>query len=271
MCRFNLLDRREIRSMIEGDVGARLMKLSIVIPVYNEERTIANVIERVKAAPFEKELLVVDDGSKDKSREVLAQYSDDPEIKVFHQPKNMGKGAALRRGFEEATGDVVLVQDADMEYDPADYGKLIAPFLEGKADVVYGSRFCPVARKVNSFWHTMGNRSLTLMSNWFSDLHLTDMETCYKVFKREIIQNIVLVSDRFGFEPEVTAKVARIPGLRIFEVPISYHYRTYAEGKKIGWKDAFSAVARILYFNLLHDAEKAYRIPPADIARRVGR
>jgi len=247
----------------------KAMKLSVVIPVYNEELTVLTIISRVKKAPFEKEILVVDDGSTDGTRQVLESMADDPEVRVFLQAENQGKGAALRRGFMEATGDVVLIQDADMEYDPADYERLLAPIAEGRADVVYGSRFSPVARKVNSYWHTMGNRALTIFSNWLTDLHLTDMETCYKVFKREIIQNIVLTSNRFGFEPEVTAKLARIPGLRIFEVPISYHYRTYAEGKKIGWRDGVEAIATILYFNMFHDRDRAYRIEPEEIARRV--
>lgn len=247
------------------------MKITVIIPVYNEEQTVEFVIGRVKAVKYDKEILVVDDGSTDRTREILKQFDHDPEVRVFLQPHNQGKGAALRRGFDEATGDVVLIQDADTEYDPNDYDKLLRPFLEDKADVVYGSRFSPVARKINSYWHTMGNRAITIFSNWLTDLHLTDMETCYKVFKREIIQNIKLTSNRFGFEPEVTAKLARIPGLRIFEVPISYHYRTYAEGKKIGWQDGVSTLARIVYFNLMHDSSRAYKISPEEIARRVGR
>jgi len=245
------------------------MKLSVVVPVYNEEKTVADLVARVRQAPFDMEILLVDDGSTDGTGAVLRELEEPPVVRVFSQPRNMGKGAALRRGFEEATGDVIIIQDADLEYDPTDYAVLLAPIQAGDADVVYGSRFSPVSRKVNSYWHTMGNRALTLLSNWFTDLHLTDMETCYKVFKAEVIKNIALVSNRFGFEPEVTAKVARIPGLRIFEVPISYDYRTYAEGKKIGWKDGVSAVARILYFNLAHRPEKAYRISAGEIALRV--
>jgi glycosyltransferase involved in cell wall biosynthesis len=238
------------------------MKLSVIIPVYNEERTVAAVVERVRQAPFRKEIIIVDDGSTDGTRKVLEELASHADVRVFLQPENRGKGACLRRGFEVATGDVIVIQDADMEYDPQDFAVLLEPIIRGEADVVYGSRFSPVYRRVNSYWHTWGNRALTTLSNWFTDLHLTDMETCYKVFRADIIKNIKLVSDRFGFEPEVTAKVAKIPGVRIFEVPISYHYRSFAEGKKIGWKDGVSAVARILYFNMAHDPEKAYQDDP---------
>ncbi len=248
-------------------MSERRWKLSIVIPAYNEERTLEQVVERVLKTPFLKEILIVNDGSKDDTRTVMARLACLPGVRTFDQPRNMGKGAALRRGFEEATGDVVIVQDADLEYNPADYGKLLDPIFSGRADVVYGSRFSQLERKVHSYWHTMGNRALTTLSNWFSDMYLTDMETCYKVFRTPVIRNIRLVSDRFGFEPEVTAKVARIPGIRIWEVPISYNYRTYAEGKKIGWKDGVSALARIAWFNLAHDSGAAYRIPPQEIVR----
>ena len=181
------------------------MKLSVVIPVYNEETTLEAIIERVKATPFDKEILLVDDGSTDSTHSILRELDRDPQIRVFYQPQNQGKGAALRRGFEEATGDVIIIQDADLEYDPADYEKVLKPIVSGQADVVYGSRFSPVSRRVNSYWHTMGNRALTVFSNWFSDLHLTDMETCYKAFRREVIKNLRLASYRFGFEPEVSA------------------------------------------------------------------
>ncbi|MBX7220707.1 MAG: glycosyltransferase family 2 protein [Blastocatellia bacterium] len=221
------------------------MKLSIVIPIYNEIRTLRTIVERVQAVdiPLEKELICVDDFSKDGTRDLLAQLGQEyPNIRVFLQPKNCGKGAALREGFKHATGDFVIVQDADLEYDPNDYGKVLGPLLDGRADVVFGSRFLGGdAHRVLYFWHSMGNRFLTLLSNMVSDLNLTDMETCYKVFKREIIQSMKLEQDRFGFEPEVTIKVARM-GVRVYEVGISYDGRTYAEGKKIGWKDGVQAL-----------------------------
>ena len=224
------------------------MKLSVVIPVYNEEATVEDVIEAVRAAPYDKEILVVDDGSTDGTRAILARYADDPEVRVFLQPENRGKGAALRRGFEEATGDIVLVQDADLEYTPSDYPVLLAPILDGRADVVYGSRFLAGPGRVLYFRHMLGNRFLTFLSNLLTDLSLTDMETCYKVFRREVIQNIRLESDRFGFEPEVTAKIARMRGVVVYEVPIEYHGRTYEEGKKITWRDGVKAILAIIRF-----------------------
>jgi glycosyltransferase involved in cell wall biosynthesis len=225
------------------------MKLSVVIPVYNERDTIADVIETVRATPYEKEILVVDDGSTDGTSEVLRSYAADPVVRVLQQSENRGKGAALRRGFEAATGDVVIVQDADLEYSPDDYPTLLQPIVDGRADVVYGSRFHGGPGRVLYYRHTMGNRLLTFLSNLLTDLNLTDMETCYKVFRREVIQAIALTSDRFGFEPEVTAKLSRIPEIAIYEVPIAYHGRTYAEGKKITWKDGVSAIWSILKFN----------------------
>ncbi len=247
------------------------MKLSVIIPVYNEERTLAELVGRVQKSPYNKEILLIDDGSSDSSRDVMQALAESPEVKAFYQPRNRGKGAALRRGFEEATGDIILIQDADLEYNPKDYEVLLPPLLEGKADVVYGSRFSSRARKVHSYWHTMGNRALTTLSNWLTDMNLTDMETCYKVFRAEVIKSLNLSSDRFGFEPEVTAKISRIPGIKIFEVPISYNYRTYEEGKKIGWKDGVSTVARILYFNLRHRPAEAYKVPPEQIGEAASR
>ncbi|MHC4993897.1 MAG: glycosyltransferase family 2 protein [Planctomycetota bacterium] len=227
------------------------MKLSVVIPVYNEAQTLRGVVERVRAVGVDKELIIVDDRSTDGTRGVLEEMAEAGDITAVYQDENRGKGAALRAGFAHATGDIVIVQDADHEYDPNEYPKLIEPILDGRADVVYGSRFAGgECHRVLYFWHSLGNRFLTLLSNMLTDLNLTDMETCYKVFRREIIQSIELQEDRFGFEPEVTAKLAK-KRCRIYEVGISYSGRTYAEGKKIGWKDGFQAIWCILKYNLL--------------------
>jgi glycosyltransferase involved in cell wall biosynthesis len=228
-------------------------KLSVVIPVYNEERWLAELVRRVQAVQIPKELILVNDRSTDGTPAILTQLEKTYDnIRVFHQPKNMGKGAALREGFKHCTGDLVIVQDADWEYDPAEFPKLIQPILDGRADVVIGSRFIGESHRVLYYWHSVANKALTTLSNWFTNLNLTDMETCYKVFRREIIQNMTLRSDRFGFEPEVTAKIARKrpgqPRWRIYEVPISYSGRTYEEGKKIGLKDAFQALYCIVRY-----------------------
>ena len=226
-------------------------KLSVVIPVYNEERWISEVVRRVQSISIPKEIVIVDDCSTDNTHTILEKL-ESSEVRVFYQSSNQGKGAALRRGFHEATGDVILVQDADLEYDPDEYPRLLQPILEDRADVVYGSRFIGDTHRVLYFWHYVANKMLTMLSNMFTNLNLTDMETCYKVFRREVLKDIALKSNRFGFEPEITAKIARKrpgkPSWRVYEIPISYSGRTYEEGKKIGLKDAFNALYCILRY-----------------------
>jgi glycosyltransferase involved in cell wall biosynthesis len=233
--------------------------LSVVVPVYNERQTVEALIARVEAVAIDKEIILVDDGSTDGTREILARYADRPGFRVVLQPRNMGKGAALAEGFRHATGAIVVVQDADLEYNPAEYPILIQPILDGLADVVYGSRFAGGSpRRVLYFWHSVGNQFLTLVSNMLTDINLSDMETCYKVFRREIIQSIPLRSQRFGFEPEVTVKVARAK-YRIYEVAISYAGRTYAEGKKIGWKDGVEALWTLIYHRFFDPTPESIR------------
>lgn len=228
------------------------MKLSVIIPVYNEVHTIGEALSRVHEVDLPKEVIVVDDGSTDGTREFLRRFETEQDsrhpIKILLHPRNLGKGAALRTGFKAATGDIVIVQDADLEYHPKEYPRLIEPILEGRADVVYGSRFLGTPRRVLMFWHTLGNRILTFLSNVCTDLNLTDMETGYKVFRREVLEHLSLKSNRFGFEPEVTAKIAKM-NYRIYEVPISYSGREYWEGKKIHWIDGLKAIFSILYYN----------------------
>ena len=226
--------------------------LSVIIPCYNEQGTIASLIAMVQASPWVQEIIVVDDGSQDKSREILEAISD-PQVRVIIHAANQGKGAALRTGFSHATAEFVIVQDADLEYDPSEYPLVLEPLLDNRADVVFGSRFLSGRpHRVLYFWHSLGNRFLTLMSNMFTDLNLTDMETCYKCFRREVIQAIDIEEDRFGFEPEITAKLAKLR-LRIYEVGISYSGRTYDEGKKIGWRDGVRAVYCIVRYSKVGD------------------
>jgi glycosyltransferase involved in cell wall biosynthesis len=228
------------------------MKLSVIVPVYNERKTIEEIIRRVQAVDLdlEKEIIVVDDGSTDGTREALQSLAL-AELRVVVHEKNKGKGAALRSGFDRAEGDIILIQDADLEYDPREYPKLLEPILDGRADVVYGSRFLGGPHRVLYFWHYVGNRFLTTFSNMISNLNLTDMETCYKVLRRDVLQKINLKSPRFGFEPEITVKLAKLR-CRIYEVPISYSGRDYAEGKKIGWKDGLAAFFHLIRFRFFN-------------------
>jgi len=225
------------------------MRLSVVIPVYNEVNTLLSLIERVQRSPVEKEIIVVDDCSTDGTTDLLKRTPLESNVRTFFHTVNQGKGAALRTGFAHATGDMVIVQDADLEYDPQEYPKLVKPIVDGLADVVYGSRFAGgETHRVLYFWHSIGNHLLTLCSNAFTNLNLTDMETCYKVFRRAVLQQIVIEENRFGFEPEITAKMAKLK-VRVFEVGISYAGRTYEEGKKIGWKDGVRALWCIVKYN----------------------
>ncbi|MBX7104340.1 MAG: glycosyltransferase family 2 protein [Gemmataceae bacterium] len=253
------IDRVEVLQKLLGDGACRQLgiypiptgfKLSVVIPVFNEKRYLHEILRRVRDVPIPKELVIVDDCSTDGTRDMLREYEGQDDITIIYQEVNQGKGAALRTGFKHCTGDVVLVQDADLEYDPAEYPRLIQPIIDNRADVVFGSRFIGDQHRVLYYWHSVANTMLTTLSNMFTNINLTDMETCYKVFRREVLDGINLKSDRFGFEPEITAKVAKKknPSWRIYEVPISYSGRTYEEGKKIGLKDAFNALYCIVRY-----------------------
>lgn len=255
-------ERRRFLQRLLGEPACRQLgifpvpagfKASVVIPVFNERQWINEIVRRVQAVQIPKEIIIVDDCSTDGTRDLLRELESN-DVRVFYQPANQGKGAALREGFRHATGDVVIVQDADLEYDPAEYPRLIQPIVDNKADAVFGSRFIGDHHRVLYFWHYVANKMLTTLSNMFTNLNLTDMETCYKVFRREVLSDLNLKSNRFGFEPEITAKVAkhRNPTWRIYEVPISYSGRTYEEGKKIGLRDAFNALYCIIRFWLFN-------------------
>jgi glycosyltransferase involved in cell wall biosynthesis len=256
---------------LDPDLPWDHVRLSVVIPCYNERDTVESLLRRVRQVPLALETIVVDDGSTDGTREILTRLESEGGIDqlILHE-RNSGKGTALRTGFAHATGDVVVVQDADLEYDPAEFPLLLEPILSGKADAVYGSRFLGGPHRVLLFWHSVGNRFLTLLSNMLTDVNLTDMETCYKMVRRELLHALPLSARRFGIEPELTARLAQA-GARIYELPISYNGRSYAEGKKIGWKDGVSAIWSILKYNLFSSSPPPWTPPAVDPWRQPGR
>ena len=256
-----VLDPRHVLRAREAELPWGHVVLSVVIPAYNEVATVESLLRRVREVPLRLEVIVVDDGSRDGTRELLTRLEREGlvDVLVLHEV-NQGKGAALRTGFRSATGDIVVVQDADLEYDPLELPMLMEPILRGRADAVYGSRFLGGPHRVLFFWHSVGNRVLTILSNMFTDVNLTDMETCYKMVRRDLLQSLPLSANRFGIEPELTARLAQA-GARVYEMPITYHGRTYAEGKKIGWKDGVSALWSIIKFNAFGARSARYRPP----------
>jgi glycosyltransferase involved in cell wall biosynthesis len=258
-----MVDRRRSPSVVPPpeELPWERVRLTVVIPVYNEVATVESLLRRVREVPLELEVIVVDDGSTDGTRALLSRLEGSLIDRLVMHEKNAGKGAALRTGFAHATGDVVVVQDADMEYDPHELPMLLAPILRGKADAVYGSRFLGGPHRVLFFWHSVGNHLLTILSNMFTDVNLTDMETCYKMVRRELLQSLPLSASRFGIEPELTARLAQA-GARIYELPVSYHGRSYAEGKKIGWRDGVSALWSIWKYNVFRPRVPRWS-PPA--------
>lgn len=241
--------------------------LSVIVPAYNEEKTISAILDELLSHELVGEIIVINDASKDSTAEVLRKYSSNRKVKVFECKVNKGKGAAIRKGFDEASFPIVIIQDADLEYSPSDFSVLIAPIVSGKADVVYGSRFQGGQGRVLYFKHQLGNKLITFISNLLTDLNFTDIETCYKAFRREVIQNIIFESDRFGIEVEITAKIAKAKVLKIYEVPITYNGRTYAEGKKITWKDGLAALWHIIRFNLLKNPSSYFKKPWDKVSR----